>query len=105
MTATITDATSAAAEVQFTFVGASAPPLTTTVYGYQRVSNQYIQRAVDSSFNKRLVAAGGTSGSPTAFSGFDSATHKMTLSLTKTLSGASSGLGQTTHCVVVFTLV
>ena len=93
------------------FVGVYSNVTTPTAFSVIEIAKkgapkvETLGTAVDSSFNKRLVAAGGTSGSPTAFSGFDSATHKMTLSLTKTLSGASSGLGQTTHCVVVFTLV
>ena len=104
-TATITNAASSACEVTFGFTGASSPPLTTVVYGYQRVTNVFIQRAVDANFIKRVVAGGGSSGSPTAFTSFSAATNTMILSLTKSLSGASSAAGQTTHCVVQFTLV
>ena len=103
--ATISNATSAACEVTFEFTGAKSPPLTTTVYGYQRVTNVYVQRAVDANFTKRVVAGGGTSGSPTAFTNFTSGTNTMVVSLTKALTGASASAGQTTHCVVQFTLV
>jgi hypothetical protein len=104
-TATITNATSAACEVTFEFTGATNPPLTTVVYGYQRVTNVYVQRAVDANFTKRVIAGGGTSGAPTAFTSFNSGTNTMALSLTKALTGASASAGQTTHCVVQFTLV
>ncbi len=104
-TATITNATSAACEVTFEFTNASNPPLTTVVYGYQRVTNVYVQRAVDANFTKRIIAGGGTSGAPTAFTSFSSGTNTMVLSLTKALTGASASAGQTTHCVVQFTLV
>lgn len=104
-TATITNATSAACEVTFEFTGAQQPPLTTVVYGYQRVTNVYVQRAVDANFTKRVVAGGGTSGAPTAFTSFSAGTNTMVLSLTRTLTGASASAGQTTHCVVQFTLV
>lgn len=104
-TATVTNATSAACEVTFEFTGAQSPPLTTTVYGYQRVTNVYVQRAVDANFTKRVVAGGGTSGAPTAFTSFSAGANSMVLSLTKALTGASASPGQTTHCVVQFTLV
>lgn len=104
-TATVTNATSAACEVTFEFTGASNPPLTTVVYGYQRVTNVYVQRAVDANFTKRVIAGGGTSGAPTAFTSFSAGANTMVLSLTKALTGASASAGQTTHCVVQFTLV
>lgn len=104
-TATITNATSAACEVTFEFTNAQQPPLTTVVYGYQRVTNIYVQRAVDANFTKRVIAGGGTSGAPTAFTSFSAGTNTMVLSLTKALTGASASAGQTTHCVVQFTLV
>jgi hypothetical protein len=104
-TATVTNSTSAACEVTFEFTGAQSPPLTTTVYGYQRVTNVYVQRAVDANFTKRVVAGGGTSGAPTAFTSFSAGTNSMVLSLTKALTGASASPGQSTHCVVQFTLV
>lgn len=104
-TATITNATSSACEVTFNFTGASRPPLTSVVYGYQQSTNLYIQRAVDPNFTKRQIAGGGTSGSPTAFTAFDATTNAMVLSLTKALTGASAPPGTATHCVVQFILV
>ena len=104
-TATITNSSSSACEVTFEFAGATRPPLTTTVYGYQRASNVYVQRAVDANFIKRVVAGGGSSGSPTAFTAFNSAANSMVLSLTRALTGASAAAGQSTHCVVQFVLV
>ena len=100
----IATATSTTATVTFTFTGSTCPPLSTMVYGYQRASNVFVSRALASDFTTRTIAGGGTSGSPTAFSSFDSATNTMTLSLTKALTGASAAVGQTTHAVVQFLL-
>lgn len=102
--AVIATATSTTATVTFTFTGSVCAPLNTQVYGYQRASNVYVTRSIGSDYTTRTLAGGGTSGSPTAFSAFDSATNTMTLSLTKALTGASAGVGQTTHCVVQFLL-
>lgn len=102
--AVIATATSTTATVTFTFTGSTCPPLSTMVYGYQRASNVFVSRALASDFTTRTIAGGGTSGSPTAFSSFDSATNTMTLSLTKALTGASAAVGQTTHAVVQFLL-
>ncbi len=102
--AVIATATSTTATVTFTFTGSVCPPLSTMVYGYQRASNVYVSRALASDFTTRTIAGGGSSGSPTAFSSFDSSTNTMTLSLTKSLTGASSAVGQTTHAVVQFLL-
>ena len=74
------------------------------VYGYQRTTNVYVTRALASDFPTRTVAAGGVSGAPTTFSAFDASTNTMTLGLTKAVTGASAGVGQTTHCVVQFLL-
>ena len=103
VSASVTNA--AACEVTFEFTGATNPPLSTTVYGYQRTTNTYVQRAVDANFTKRVVAGGGSSGSPTAFTSFAAGTNTMVISLTRALTGASAGPGQTTHCVVQFVLV
>jgi hypothetical protein len=103
VTASVTNA--AACEVTFEFTGATSPPLSTTVYGYQRTTNTYVQRAVDANFTKRVIAGGGSSGSPTAFTSFASGTNTMVISLTRALTGASAGPGQTTHCVAQFVLV
>ncbi len=104
ISAVIATATSTTATVTFTFTGSTCPPLSTMVYGYQRASNVFVSRALASDFTTRTIAGGGTSGSPTAFSSFDSATNTMTLSLTKALTGASAAVGQTTHAVVQFLL-
>lgn len=104
ISAVIATATSTTATVTFTFTGSVCAPLNTQVYGYQRASNVYVTRSIGSDYTTRTLAGGGTSGSPTAFSAFDSATNTMTLSLTKALTGASAGVGQTTHCVVQFLL-
>jgi len=102
--AVIATATSTTATVTFTFTGSVCPPLGVQVYGYQRATNVYVSRALASDFTTRTIAAGGTSGSPTAFSAFDSSVNTMTLSLTKSLTGASANVGQTTHAVVQFLL-
>jgi len=102
----ITSATSTACPVTFTFTGSVCAPLNTQVYGYQRATNQYVATSVTSGFTAgRTLAAGGTSGSPSAFSAFDPAVNTMTIGLTKAITGASVGTpGQTTHCVVQFLL-
>lgn len=104
ISAVIATATSTTATVTFTFTGSVCAPLGVQVYGYQRASNVYVSRALASDFTSRTLAAGGSSGSPSAFSAFDSSVNTMTLSLTKALTGATSAVGQTTHCVVQFLL-
>lgn len=102
--AVIATATSTTATVTFTFTGSACAPLGVQVYGYQRTNNVYVSRALASDFSTRTLAGGGASGSPTAFSSFDSSVNTMTLSLTRALTGASANVGQTTHCVVQFLL-
>ena len=105
ISAVIATATSTVATVTFTFTGSVCAPLNTQVYAYQRSTNTYVATAVTSSFTAgRTLAGGGTSGSPSAFSAFDSAVNTMTIGLTKGITGASAGVGQTTHCVVQFLL-
>jgi hypothetical protein len=107
ISATVVTATSTVCTVSFTLTGATSVPLNTQVYGYNRTANSYVTTGVTPSFNVtggRNVAGGGSSGTPTAFSAFDPAVNTVTLGLTKTISGATAGVGQTTHCVVVFLL-
>ena len=105
ISAVIATATSTVATVTFTFTGSVCAPLNTQVYAYQRSTNTYVTTAVTSSFTAgRTLAGGGTSGSPSAFSAFDSSVNTMTIGLTKGITGASAGVGQTTHCVVQFLL-
>ena len=104
ISANIVTATSTTATVEFTFTGSVCAPLSIQVYGYQRVNNVYVTRAIGSDFTSRTLAGGGASGSPTAFNSFNPSTNKMTLSLTKSLTGATAGLGQTTSAVVSFLL-
>jgi len=104
ISAVITTATSTSATVTFTFTGSTCSPMGIQVYGYQRTTNVYVTRALASDFPTRTVAAGGVSGAPTTFSAFDASTNTMTLGLTKAVTGASAGVGQTTHCVVQFLL-
>lgn len=102
--ATITASASSTAEVEFTLTGFSAPPISTVVYGYQRASNVYAMRHVDNAtWTTKKFAAGGSAGSPTMWSGWDPTVHKLTLTLTRAVSLASAGVGQTTHCVVQIT--
>lgn len=102
--ATITAATASTAEVQFQLTGFAAPPISTVVYGYQRVANAYSMRHVDNAtWTTKKVAAGGSAGSPTMWTGWDPTVHLLTLTLTKAVSLASAGVGQTTHCVVQIT--
>lgn len=105
ISAVIATATSTVATVTFTFTGSVCAPLNTQVYAYQRSTNTYVATAVTSSFTAgRTLAGGGTSGSPSAFSAFDPAVNTMTIGLTKGITGASAGVGQTTHCVIQFLL-
>jgi hypothetical protein len=104
ISAVITTATSTTATVTFTFTGSTCSPLGIQVYGYQRTNNVYVTRALASDFPTRTIAAGGTSGAPLTFSGFDATANTMTLGLTKAVTGASAGIGQTTHCVIQFLL-
>jgi len=104
ITAAIATATSTIAAVIFTFVGSVCAPLGVQVYGYQRVNNVYVTRALGSDFSSRTLAGGGSSGSPDAFGPFNPSVNTMTLSLTKALTGATASVGQTTHCVVQFLL-
>lgn len=102
--ASITAAASSTAEVEFTLTGFSAPPISAAVYGYQRVANTYTMRHVDNAtWTTKKFAAGGSAGSPTLWSGWDPTVHKFTLTLTKAVTLASAGVGQTTHCVVQIT--
>ena len=105
ISAVIATATSTIATVTFTFTGSVCAPLNTQIYAYQRTSNVYVATAVTSSFTAgRTLAGGGTSGSPSAFSAFDPAVNTMTIGLTKSITGASAAVGDTTHCVVQFLL-
>jgi hypothetical protein len=105
ISAVIATATSTVATVTFTFTGSVCAPLSTQVYAYQRATNAYVSTAVTSTFTAgRTLAGGGSSGSPSAFSAFDPAVNTMTIGLTKAITGASAGVGQTTHCVVQFLL-
>jgi hypothetical protein len=105
ISAVIATATSTVATVTFTFTGSVCAPLNTLVYAYQRATNSYVSTAVTSTFTAgRTLAGGGSSGSPSAFSAFDPAVNTMTIGLTKAITGASAGVGQTTHCVVQFLL-
>ena len=104
ISAAIATAVSTTATVTFTFTGSVCAPLNVQVYGYQRASNIYVTRGIGSDYTSRTMAGGGSSGTPSAFSAFDPAVNTMTLSLTKALTGASAGVGQTTNCVVHFLL-
>ena len=104
ISAVITTATSTTATVTFTFTGSTCAPLNTQIYGYQRTNNVYVTRALASDFPTRTIAGGGASGSPSAFSNFDATNNTMILGLTKAVTGAVAGIGQTTHCVLQFLL-
>ena len=104
ISAVIATATSTVATVTFTFTGSVCAPLGIQIYGYQKASNVYVTRAVSSDYTTRTIAGGGSSGSPSAFSAFDPSVNTLTLSLTKTLTGATAAVGQTTSCVVQFLL-
>jgi hypothetical protein len=105
ISAVIATATASTATVTFTFTGSVCAPLNTQVYSYQRSTNSYVVTSVTSTFTAgRTLVGGGSSGSPSAFSAFDPSVNTMTIGLTKAITGASAGVGQTTHCVVQFLL-
>lgn len=104
ISAVISTATSTVATVTFSLIGSATTPLNIQVYGYQRANNVYVTRSLASDFPTRTIAGGGSSGSPTAFSAFNATENTLTLGLTKAATGATAGLGQTTHCVVQFIL-
>ena len=103
-TANITNASPLAAEVEFSLIGLSAPPLSIVVYGYARQDNRYIMRHVDgSNWTLRSFAGGGSSGSPTMWDSWDPLVHILQLNLVKSNTNASAAAGQETHCVVQIT--
>jgi hypothetical protein len=104
ISAVISTATSTVATVTFNFIGSTSAPAGIQVYGYQRTNNVYVTRSLASDFPTRTIAAGGSSGSPTSFTSFDSSTNTMTLGLTKAATGATASIGQATHCIIQFLL-
>jgi hypothetical protein len=103
-----TNSTATVCEVTFTLTDFTLPPTSIISYGYARAANTYIPKHVEGTFTNANIAAGGSSGSPTAFTNFAAGTHKLKLNLTTgitlaTVSGSPAGQFPTTHCVVVIT--
>ena len=97
--AAILVATSSTATVTFTFNGSVCPPISVSVFGFQQATSRYVLGNALGLPEKVLSGA-------SAFSSFSAATNTMILGLTKNPSttGATSGLGQVTHCIVQFIL-
>jgi len=100
VSATILSATGG--DVEISFSGASYPPSSILIYGYAYSANQYVIMPLSTDITTRVVDAGGTAGSPTAFGSFSST--DMTLKLRENDTGASRGFGTTTHAWIMFTL-
>jgi len=100
VSATILSATGG--DVEISFSGASYPPSSILIYGYAHTANQYVIMPLSTDITTRVVDAGGTSGSPTAFGSFSST--DLTLKLRENDTGSSRGFGTTTHAWIMFTL-
>lgn len=85
-------------EVSITFTGYNYPPASVMLYGYDYANNKYYISHVETTMATREIAGGGSSGSPTLFSG--SATPVVKLRLRETETGASRSFGTTTHAWV-----
>ena len=78
------------------------PPISVLMYGYDYVNNNYVISPLETSMTKRVVEAGGTSGSPTLFNG--AGTVSVQLRLREAETGASRSFGTTTHAWISFGL-
>ena len=96
----ITSAVIAGSDVTITFNSHARPPSSILIYGYAYTANEYNIRVVDANVTTRKVAAGGTSGSPTAFGSLGSS--PMTLTLTAAITGASQAFGTGSHAWITF---
>tara|TARA_R110001592_G_scaffold1805_14_gene10960 strand:+ start:49513 stop:51924 length:2412 start_codon:yes stop_codon:yes gene_type:complete len=76
------------------------PPASIIMYGYDHTNNKYLAVPLETTMSTRELAGGGSSGSPTLFSG--SSTIALDLRLREAETGASRGFGTTTHAWIEF---
>jgi hypothetical protein len=76
------------------------PPASIMIYGYDYANNKYLAVPLETSMGLRELAGGGSSGSPTLFSGSSDIALKLRLREAET--GASRSFGTTTHAWVEF---
>ena len=97
---TINNAASNSCEVIVDFGGNyNFPPLAITAYGYSQSTSEYLIKGQSASVNNTTLKLAG-SGSPHGTLG----SSNITLSLTRSETGSSSGFGQTTHAWIYFSM-
>ena len=97
---TINNAASNSCEVIVDFGGNyNFPPLAITAYGYSQSTSEYLIKGQSASVNNTTLKLDG-SGSPHGTLG----SSNITLSLTRSETGSSSGFGQTTHAWIYFSM-
>ena len=97
---TINNAASNSCEVIVDFGGNyNFPPVAITAYGYSQSTSEYLIKGQSASVNNTTLKLAG-SGSPHGSLG----TSNVTLSLTRSETGSSSGFGQTTHAWIYFSM-
>ena len=98
---TINNAASNSCEVIVDFGGNyNYPPLAITAYGFSQSTSEYLIKGQSASTNNTTLKLAG-SGSPHGTLG----SANLTLSLTRSETGSSSGFGQSTHAWIYFTMV
>ena len=101
VTATIIDSSSG--EVQIAFSGYSFPPSNVLVYGYARITNEYVIMPLNKDMTTRKLSGGGSAGSPTAFGTL--ASLPVTLVLREADTGAARSFGTDTHAWIVISMI
>ena len=97
---TINNAESNSCEVIVDFGGNyNFPPVGITAYGFSQSTSEYVIKGQSASTNNTTLKLAG-SGSPHGSLG----TSNVTLSLTRSETGSSSGFGQTTHAWIYFSM-
>jgi len=97
---TINNAASNSCEVIVDFGGNyNFPPVAITAYGFSQSTSEYLIKGQSASVNNTTLKLAG-SGSPHGSLG----TSNVTLSLTRSETGSSSGFGQTTHAWIYFSM-
>ena len=100
VTAVITDGTNSI--VRYSFTGHTNLPKTITLYGQAYTLNEFVVSDMTSiPLSSRRIVAGGTAAEPAILTGLTSA-NTMTLQHRMSDSGASAGLGQRAHMIIVF---
>lgn len=89
--------------VTYAFTGKSNPPKSILIYAQNFTTNDFFM--VDTTSlppSNRKVAGGGTSASPNIANGIFNSSNIITLQTRMSDTGASAGLGQRAHLIVVF---